>query len=1432
MRLRLRLNDPGSSTGTGREVLLECDEGTTFGDVRAQLERLTVDPGNGFEVDGLPLGDHVAIGQPPLLQGVTLTARSSTSAQPPSSARQVGLLELHVVGGAGAGRRFPLARGEHLIGRGPQCTIRLDDAGVSRLHARITVDDDGVHFRDVEPTNASFVDGDLTAPSGVRLEAGARVRLASTTLVLRSPVTTPAPAVLEHGILRLHRRPRFVTAAFSATVDFPKEPERREGARLPLLASLAPLVLSGALALALRSPVMLLFALMSPVMLLGQWWSDRRNGRKSFRRQLTQYTVATTEAEEQLIQTVLHEEAGRRDEHPDLAALTLVAQLRDSRLWQRGHGDPDDLVVRLGTAQLPARTTVTGSPGRVVPPCRDVPLTCDLAEAGVLGLAGPRERVLALAGSVLAQLSVWHSPQRLELVLLTTAPQPERDWEWIGPLPHLGGRHRALVSLGILGSGNSLATRIGELSEGLAERVATRAVHDEGALASLPSIVVVLDGAADLRAVAGLAELLRQGPAHGIRFVCLDQSTERLPAETGNQVQLHWSAAPRMTVTTRAGVVGSPGTAVPDLPTQSWLKRLGRALAPLQDATPQHGEAALPDRLGFCELAATQGIEPASAASLAQAWAGSGPPRALIGVTREGAYWLDLADQGPHMLVGGTTGSGKSEMLQTLVAGLAVSSRPDDLGFVLIDYKGGSAFKECARLPHVLGMVTDLDESLTTRALVSLGAELKRRERVLAASGSKDLDDHRRRRVTDSSLPRLGRLVIVVDEFKMLADELPDFVAGLVQLAAIGRSLGVHLVLATQRPGGIVSADMRANVSLRVALRVRDRSDSDDVIEDPRAVGISDRMPGRAFVRTADQRLIEVQFAHVGAPLATEQQAGIETQVWPLTWSELAEPAPRSISRRGGERSELSAVVEATRRAAEELSAEASPAPWLDPLPDLLPVAELSRTGGGAPFGLCDLPEEQRQTVLTWQPAHDGHLGLADGSRTGRSTALRTLVVGLAERHSTDELHVHVIEGRRDSLTDLAALPHVGSVTAADNPTLARRVISRIVAAARTDDPREARAAHTVLVIDGWEAFDESLAAVEHGAPVDEVLRLARDGRAAGVHLLVTGGRAVSTGRLAGLLQRRIVLSMPDPLDLTLAGVDARGASVPLPPGRGFELPSGHLVQLAYAGATVSDVGQHAAVATAADLALLRSRDVPAGLLPFVVRPLPVAVSPADLVPTCGRIALGLGGDAAGTVELDPAASGRRMLVAGPARSGRSTTLALITRQLVAAGRPVALVTGRRSRLAELRGLPGVLLLAPGEPDEFIELRRAHPELGIIVDDAENLAGTPMEAALLEATALVDIAEGMVAVAVETQRALGLFRGLVPEVARDGCGILLSPASATDGDLLRVRVDVTGRRPGLGLFVNAGSVTPLQVADAFADGAWPSERVVTTSERA
>ena len=235
-----------------------------------------------------------------------------------------------------------------------------------------------------------------------------------------------------------------------------------------------------------------------------------------------------------------------------------------------------------------------------------------------------------------------------------------------------------------------------------------------------------------------------------------------------------------------------------------------------------------------------------------------GSQSAVLGADASGAFEIDLIRDGPHALVAGTTGSGKSELLRTLVASLALRNSPQQMSFVLIDYKGGAAFGECERLPHVVGLVTDLDHSLTERALQSLGAELRTRERLFADAGAANLEGYR-------SAPRrtpVARLVLVIDEFATLAEELPDFVTGLVGIARRGRSLGVHLVLATQRPGGVVSPEIRANVDLRIALRVTDAAESTDVVGCDAAAWIDRSLPGRAFVR-AKGVVSEIQAAQV-----------------------------------------------------------------------------------------------------------------------------------------------------------------------------------------------------------------------------------------------------------------------------------------------------------------------------------------------------------------------------------------------------------------------------------------------------------------------------------------------------------------------------------------------------------------------------------------
>src|SRR5215475_974860 len=347
-----------------------------------------------------------------------------------------------------------------------------------------------------------------------------------------------------------------------------------------------------------------------------------------------------------------------------------------------------------------------------------------------------------------------------------------------------------------------------------------------------------------------------------------------------------------------------------------------------------------------------------------QSWPGGTP--AGVGASYDGPFGIDMRKDGPHGLVAGTTGSGKSELLQTIVASLAVANRPDEMTFVLVDYKGGSAFKDCVQLPHTVGMVTDLDAHLVERALVSLSAELTRREHILADAGAKDIEDYQflldreRRAGGRQRLEPMPRLLIVIDEFASMARDLPDFVTGLVNIAQRGRSLGIHLILATQRPSGVVSADIRANTNLRIALRVTDTVESADVIEAPDAAHITKATPGRAYVRLGHASLIPFQSARVGGR-RPGTAAAVTDRPWlaPVGWADLGRPEPARPAARLREQEEitdLKVLVEQVQRAVRGLHIPPQHSPWLPALPASVQLTDVRSENNGS-FGIEDLPD-------------------------------------------------------------------------------------------------------------------------------------------------------------------------------------------------------------------------------------------------------------------------------------------------------------------------------------------------------------------------------------------------------------------------------------------------------------------------------------------
>ena len=457
-----------------------------------------------------------------------------------------------------------------------------------------------------------------------------------------------------------------------------------------------------------------------------------------------------------------------------------------------------------------------------------VPVAVNLADGGVLGLEGDRGAALAAARSLLCQAVAESGPADVAVVVFADDDRIA-DWDWTKWLPH-GADPRSGASRYVAVGAEHCETLARSLLAELAEANAGPGGYGGGrpvdpSAAGMPTLLLVVDGATLLEGrPCALRDLLggQAGPVAGIVL------TRRLPALCTEVLSVSADGFGRLHRV-------ASGQRVDDVlvagMTRHRARAVARALARFEDPEVKAAGAGLPDRVNLLPLLhLNSSPNGALDAALTDRWrttVGTLRARAVLGVTDHGEFEIDLDDDGPHALFAGTTGSGKSELLRTLIAALAVGADPEHLTFALVDYKGGGALDECARLPHVVGLVTDLDEQLGERALRCLEAELRHREHALRDVGLSHVRDYQRLRDTQRpDLEPMPRLVVVIDEFATLVKALPEFVDALVSIAQRGRSLGMHLVMATQRPSGSVNDAIKNNVKLRLALRLESAADS------------------------------------------------------------------------------------------------------------------------------------------------------------------------------------------------------------------------------------------------------------------------------------------------------------------------------------------------------------------------------------------------------------------------------------------------------------------------------------------------------------------------------------------------------------------------------------------------------------------------------
>lgn len=1370
------------------DIELRCPDDTFLVDVLPALETTLGFPVSGLWSDSAPVAGSTSLCDPRLRHGAVL----GVGRPAPRSwhGRPGGALELHVVGGPDAGRVVPLTTGRHLVGRGSEATLCLDDPDVSRRHAVIGVDAGGLTAADAGSTNGSRIGDDALDDRPRSWAVGETLRVGASTLALAT-ASPPGAAVEDGDGGRLKLRPTIRLGEPVPEVDvvFPAPPSPPPRRRLAWVAVALPAVGGVLMAWLLDAPTFLFFALLSPVVALGTWLSERWSGRRSGRRDTATHARELAAAEARVSSAVRAHGRAAEAAAPDLAALVSAARRRSQLLWCRSADAPDALALRIGSGPGVTRVTkVLPDGSREREPATHLPVVLVLPETGGLGVVGPRVRTIGVLCALVAQAVTLHPPGQVDLLLLAARARLA-DWAWARWLPHLapGSVHvHDLVGEAGAGAADDDAL-LGRLRSEVERR---RAAMGRDGRPSAGWLLVVVDRALPPR----LAAVLDEGRDAGVLVLTAATTASELPVPTGALLRLGGETGDsgvlsRSTAHDRTGIV------VDRLPAATAATLARDLAAVIPAATP----GALPDTVRLVQLpGAGLGLpdEPGRDTSGPTGTWDTRRDRLVtaLGRSADGPLIVDLCRDGPHTLVAGTTGSGKSELLQTLIAGLALAHPPDRCSFLLIDYKGGAAFGPAVQLPHTVGLVTDLDGQSTARALRSLAAELSRRETILAAHGTPDI----------VGLPAdadLGRLVIVVDEFASLAEELPEFVPGLVAIAQRGRSLGVHLVLATQRPAGVVSPEIRANCSLRICLRTTDGSDSRDVLGVPGAAHLPVGVPGRALVRAGNAAPLLFQTARVAGPRSSEDQAAPEVTRW--AWPTIRSGA--TVGPHSGE-TELAWLTRVLTAHATRHASGTAHRPWRPPLPDVLAADDLDRldgdTGGGAGglrVGLLDHPDRQAQQPLELDLDAGGTWLAVGGPRSGRSTLLRTVLAEAVHRYGPDDLHVHVVAAGHSRLTrEAAGLPHTGTVVHDEDPLRTVRLVDRLLqeVAARRAGGSPAAPARLLLLIDGWEAVSAVLDDADPAAGSTALLRLARDGAAVGVTCVLTADRAAPGGRVAAVARERLVLPLPDRADYAVAGVPPRAVPGHRPAGR----------------ALVGEDAVECQLALPRDLTDLPSPAAAAGPRLRIVEltadpelPLPARDSADDTARTL-PVPLGPGGDDGHPLTVDLLRSGG-LIVTGSPRSGRSSTLLALAAHLSALGVPVRWL-GRPPEGAVAADDP----LGPTDAAGLLTWRTglAHPVAALLADDV----GAAPECSALSALPVGTGGPRVVLVVTSTAGQLaGHYQGPVAALRRERSGLLLCPAPG-DGDLLGIRLPRTPlpSRPGSGWLATDGAVRRIQVA--------------------
>ncbi|QTX05506.1 FtsK/SpoIIIE domain-containing protein [Agromyces archimandritae] len=1492
MRVKLTLR---RQSGVPVDVVITADATATVADVAhaiaANDPTVAAMPPAGTRLTlavGAPTVDRLERLEPEELFGesaigsgfnAAVVAYTGRTGRGPEHADAAAVLRIH--NGPEGGRQIELRRGNSVIGRGAGADVLLADPLVSKRHARVEVGA-SIELVDLNSANGVIVDGGLV--QRVRVIPGQVYTLGDTEISIVPVQTHEAeddPVLERGGALMFNRSPRVEVRYPGTKHPHPAVPKETTPRMFPWPMVVAPVLLGVTMFIVTERPMSLMIAFMSPLMMLGNYYSSHTQQGKKLKQEVETFEEQVEELEIALEQQKGVERERRHAEAPAVAHVYEQAMRLGPLLWTRRPEHWNFLALRLGVGRAKSRNTIeelSAKDGivryqRQVQRLRDryeyaedVPIVELLPSSGALGIAGPMPVAADVMRGIGVQLFGLHAPNEI-ITAAIVDPAWSRELEWLKWLPHTSSSRNPFADFALADSQSAGTALLNALEEAILERLSGSpsrrgplkdadtsmalgaqvgdATDRVGVSAEGDSALVLIVSADAPVDRPRLIQLIERGADVGIYTIFLGPSVESLPAACRTFVDASAGLEQARVGYVRAGEtfeqVRVEGVS------QQYAEVFAKRLAPVVDAsTVDEDSSDLPRTVSMLGLIGHELAE--QPGSVVERWRQnnsvidrSGHPlprmkragtlKAYIGQASPDAMTLDLRTQGPHALVGGTTGAGKSEFLQAWVLGMAAEYSPDRVTFLFVDYKGGSAFADCVELPHCVGLVTDLSPHLVRRALTSLRAELHYREHLFNRKKAKDLLELEKRR--DPETP--PALVLVIDEFAALAGEVPEFVDGVVDIAQRGRSLGIHLIMATQRPAGVIKDNLRANTNLRVALRMADESDSKDVVGDPVAGTFDPSIPGRGIAKTGPGRLVPFQSAYAGG-WSTNEAAKAEVRVAELRfgslvlWERDAEPESDSHDGDPGP-NDQKRMVRSFIRAAVDARIPAPRRPWLDDLAATVALEALPSEGDSRILlGLADIPERQLQEAMTFEPDRDGAMLVYGTSGSGKSTVLRTIAASVGMRPDLGTAEVYGLDFGSGALRSLEALPHVGSIIPGDDAERIQRLLrtlgevldrrgrsfSEVNASSLTEYRRITGVAEPriVLLLDGFGQFKSDWDSTTVRMPFYQLfMRLLGEGRPLGVHVVATADRAgaVPTAVSANIT-KRVVLRMSEESAYQVLGVAKDVLGDDSAPGRA--IVEGFETQIAVMGGTTNVAEQTKELERLAE----RLRAAGAHAAPEIGA-LPVSF-PEALLPASigGEAVLGLSDTTLAPFAIETVGT---FVVTGPPQSGKTNALRSIVNSMLRLDPEVKLFHfgGRRSQLTgfapwvrSATTVDAAKALAKELveiiPDESIQGR-----LMIVVEGVTQFADSEAERAMKEMFQAINRSDHFLIGDADVS-ALSSGFGFIGDFKSARQGVALKP-DAYDGDSVFKTAFPKVKRAefpeGRGIFVQNGRITTVQL---------------------